>query len=111
MKIIETTIQDKKDQYNAMNTNMSLKDIAGNTVELHGYVIYTSTEEKDDGTVEEKTITAIKTGENEFAGTVSPNVADQVRQLHELFGDEKIAVEIEKLKSKNDRDFLSLKLV
>lgn len=111
MKIINSTIQDKKDQYNAMNSNMSLKDIAGNTVELQGYVIYTTSEEKDDGTVEEKTITSIKIGENEFAATVSPNVADQVIQLHELFGDEKVVVEIEKLKSKNDRDFLSLKLV
>lgn len=111
MRIIETTIEDKKAQYNAMNSNISLKDISGNVVELRGYVIYTTTEEKADGTTEEKTVTAIQIGDNEFAGTVSPNVADQVRQLHELFGDEKIAVEVEKLKSKNDRDFLSLKLV
>lgn len=112
MNIINNTFTNNTDTYNAINSGGSLKDIAGNTIDIVGAVVY---EDEDKKTGETKTITSFKTSEGEFYGTVSANVLQNLDSMMAMgveFSEEKpLSVMVVSKSSKNDREFLSLKML
>lgn len=112
MNIIKSTFTTPIDTYNAINSGGSLKDIANNTIDIIGYVVY---EDEDKKTGETRKITAFKTAEGEFYGTVSANVFQNIESMQamgiEFTQENPLTVMIVSKQSKNDREFLSLKMV
>lgn len=115
MAVILSTFPDKKDQFNAMTNSKPLKNFVGQELTITGVVQYTKENVKEDGTKEVSTLTAFKTSDGDFIGGVSANVAGQVLDYIDTFGDitaeNPANVTFRKEKSKHDRDFLSMVLL
>lgn len=110
MKILSTNLTDNRDKYSAINTAKSMKDVTGNTLTVCGYVIYEDLNDKG----EEAVFTSIKTESGEFFSSISPTVRQNLESICEIFGEPSYESPInlipEKARSKNDRDFLQLRM-
>lgn len=110
MKTISTNLTDKKDMINAQNSSAVLKDMVGQALKMHGFVIYSEV----DSNGNEQVVTAIKT-DNGFVGSTSSNVRGTVEGVADVYTPEEFATGIDFVvrssKSKNGRDFLTLELV
>lgn len=106
------TIEGKIKAFNAKSaTSGSLKDYCGELLSINGLMTYV-----DESEVEPKNISTLFLSTGEIIGGQSAQTFDQINELIDLVDGmdiEKnpITVTIIKGKSKNERDFLQLKLV
>lgn len=113
--VIRSTIDDKKEQYNAMVTGgRTLQELKGNVIEVTGYIMYTKQDDEDPE--KEITCTTFRLKEGGFAGGVSPVVSKAVLSYVDIFGEitkeNPASFKIVGDKSKNgNREFLNLELV
>lgn len=109
MKILSTSLADKKDAINAGNAMGVMKDYVGQKLLMRGYVIY---EDEKDGAVQ--VVTSIKSDDG-FIGSTSANVRSTVEMIADTYTPEEIAAGIPFIirssESKNGRKFLTLELV
>ena len=109
MKILSTSLTDKKDVINAENAVGTMKDYIGKDLTMTGFVIY---EDEKDGMAQ--VVTSVKT-EDGFIGSTSANVRSTVEMIASEYTDEEIAsgipFYIRSSESKNGRMFLTLELV
>ena len=109
MKILSTSLTDKKDVINAENAVGTMKDYIGKDLTMTGFVIY---EDEKDGMAH--VVTSVKT-EDGFIGSTSANVRSTVEMIASEYTDEEIAsgipFYIRSSESKNGRMFLTLELV
>lgn len=112
MKILATTLKDKKDQYNAMvASGTTLDELKGNVIDVVGYIIY----EKDveDGSTQK--ITTFKLADGTFAGGVSSVVLKATEAYISTFGeiteDSPARFKIVSDSAKGGREFINLMLV
>lgn len=107
-----TTFKDKKEQFNAMNNSIALKDYLNNVITVSAVVDYTESNGEGEG---EKRVVAMKIGDNEYCGTVSNNAIQAIASAMDSFGDiteeNKLDFKVTYGLSKNDRKFLQLELV
>lgn len=108
MKILLTSLTDKKDAINAGNAVGVMKDYIGKDLSMTGFVIYE--DEKDGAT---QIVTSVKTKDG-FIGSTSANVRSTVEMIASEYTPEEIAngipFFIRSSESKNGRKFLTLEL-
>ena len=108
MRIISTNLTDNKDKYAAINASKSMKDYVGNTLTVTGYMIYEDLNDRGEDSV----FTSVRTAEGGFFSSISPTVRQNIESACEIFGEptdeSPLNIIPEKMKSKNDRDFLQL---
>lgn len=109
MKILSTSLTDKKDAINAGNATGVMKDYVGKDMTLFGYVIYE--DEKEGAT---QVVTSVKTSVG-FIGSTSANIRSTVEMIAGAYTPEEITAgipfTIRSSESKNGRKFLTLELV
>lgn len=107
-----TTFKDKKEQFNAMNNSIPLKNYLNNVITVSAVVDYTQPNDEGEG---EKHLIAMKIGDNEYCGSVSHNVMQAISSAMDAFGDiteeNKLDFKVTYGLSKNDRNFLQLESV
>lgn len=109
MKILLTSLENKKDAINAGNATGVMKDYVGKEMKLTGFVIYE--DEKDGAT---QIVTSVKTPDG-FIGSTSANVRSTIEMIAGSYEPEEITAGIPFMirssESKNGRKFLTLELV
>lgn len=109
MKILTTSLTDKRDMINAGNAVGVMKDYEGKDLHMMGYVVYE--DEKDGAT---QVVTAVKT-ELGFIGSTSANIRSTVEMIASAYEADEIAqgvaFTIRSAESKNGRKFLTMELI
>lgn len=111
MSIIKSTFSNKKEEFNAMSNSDPLEKYVDQELTFVNYVMYTK---PDKDTDEERQVVAFKTVDGDYIGSISSNIMDQTNMVTSVFGDitpeNPLTAVIEKKKSKQGRDFLSMRL-
>lgn len=98
--------------FNATQSAVSLKSVAGRNIEIEGVLQYEGVTEEY-GAPQEVTITALFGTDGIVYGSISASIADACNHLMTFFneyGFETVNITVDKKKSKGERDFLSLSI-